>query len=128
MTSKYANYLFEKIAQDKQSRDWLKEQIFEEGPPHKITQHSLVLERLTVLLNAMEANAGEQFKPIADEQIILHKHDHSLLLPLSFPESSLNVMADDPEMEKLTKGPDHEIAYTAVLLQVIEWMINHNKS
>ena len=120
------SYLIEAITPNKQGQDWLKEQIFVEGPPHKIVQHSLVLQRLEALLHIMETGHQQQFKPTGDTAIMLAKHDHSLVLPLAFPETSIKMLEKDAA-DKLTKGPDHEIAYTAMLLQAIEWMIKMNE-
>jgi hypothetical protein len=113
---------------DAQGRAWLKEQIYNEGPPHKQAQHALVLERIGVLINQTEAATGKSFQPVAGEHITLSKHDHSLELPLGFPDESLeNYKKNESFIDKLTKGPDHEIAYTATLLQAIEWLIQqHN--
>lgn len=121
-------YLMDALCSDEDDRQWLGEQIGEEGPPHKQWQHNLVLERLEALIRKTEQSSGCTFEVQGGDPVILHKHDHTLELPLRIPEQSLQAYAVPELREQLLHGPDHEVAYTVVLLQGLEWLLAQDKA
>jgi len=105
------------LTKDKESRNWLTQTITTEGPPHKQWQHTLVLSRLQKLLALKAKTSGVKFAPVDSATTVVKTPHHDLELPVGFPKKF-------QEMERdLGKGPEHEVAYTAILLQAIEWLI-----
>ncbi len=95
-----------------------------QGPPHKQIQHTLVLKRLEKLASLIKSNTGSALKFSAGKPLTLHNPEGETTVPVSIPEKSLGALNNPGEViEKLTKGPVHELLYTAILLQCIEAMI-----
>lgn len=95
-----------------------------QGPPHKQIQHTLVLTRLEKLASLIKKNTGNALKFPATKPLTLHNPEGETSLPVSIPAKSLEALTNAAEViEKLTKGPAHEVLYTAILLQYIEAMI-----
>lgn len=116
--------LINQIIKDKENRDWALHAITLEGPPHKQIQHTLVLRRLEKLLALNKKNSERVLKFVRGKSITLESAEEEIELPISIPEKSLQELADaDKVVKKLSKGPQHEVLYTALLLQVIEALI-----
>lgn len=115
------------LSKDVEAREHITNLIAREGPPHKQWQHTLVLSRLQALLQQRGKAIGKKFKPVKGTPIkgADPKHEQGYTLPLSFPQQSLSFAGQEADLqEKLSKGPEHEVAYTAILLQAIEWLIS----
>lgn len=109
--------LIKLLTADKDGREWLLETITKEGPPHKQWQHTLVLSRLQKLVALKTKQTGVPFSAISPANTVVKTPHHDLELPIGFPKQF-------QKMEKeLSKGPEHEVAYTAILLQAIEWLL-----
>jgi hypothetical protein len=109
------------LTSDKDGREWLTQAITAEGPPHKQWQHIQVLSRLQKLMALKAKKNGIKFSPAMQNNIVVKTPHHNLELPIGFPTS---VQKTEKE---LSKGPEHEVAYTAILLQAIEWLIAREK-
>ena len=116
--------LINALVKSKENREWALKKITVEGPPHKQLQHTLVLNRLEKLVDLFKKSRGITLKPIKGKTIISSGPECETILPIDLPAQSLEGVKNmDDVIEKLSKGPDHEILYTALLLQVIEAMI-----
>ena len=108
----------------KEDREWSLNKITVDGPPHKQLQHTLVLNRLEKLVNLFKKSNGMVLKPIKGKTITSTGPEHETTFPIDIPLESFKGVKDvDKVIEKLSKGPEHEILYTALLLQAIEGMI-----
>ncbi|HEY5464051.1 MAG TPA: hypothetical protein VIJ95_12395 [Hanamia sp.] len=116
------------LMKSKEDREWTLNKITVEGPPHKQLQHTLVLNRLEKLVNLLKKSNGMVLKPIKGKTITSSGPEHETILPIDIPLESFKGINDvDNVIEKLSKGPEHEILYTALLLQAIEGMIASEK-
>ena len=116
--------LINALVKSKENREWSLKTITAEGPPHKQLQHTLVLNRLEKLVNLFKESRGITLKPIKGKSIISSGPDCETILPIDLPAQSFEGVKNvDDVIEKLSKGPEHEILYTAILLQAIEAMI-----
>jgi hypothetical protein len=114
--------LINQIVKGKEDREWVQEKITKGGPPHKQLQHTLVLSRLEHLAALMKARHNLGIKIAKSREITAE--DHKSTLPVGVPEASITAIADNEKaLEQMMKGPEHEILYTALLLQIIENMI-----
>lgn len=119
--------LINALSKDAEVRESIINLIGREGPPHKQWQHTLVLSRLQVLLQQTAKATGKKFKPVKGTPITITdpKHEEGETFPLSFPPQSFSFIGQEANMqEKLSKGPQHEAVYAAILLQAIEWLIS----
>ncbi len=119
--------LINALTKNPDDREAITRLITQEGPPHKQWQHSLVLSRLQVALAKLGKLKGKKFKAAKGEPIIVFdpKHETEEALPIGYPAQSSAALDEDEEgMVHLSKGPLHEVAYTAILLQAIEWIIS----
>ncbi|MGI8636250.1 MAG: hypothetical protein ACR2KZ_12690 [Segetibacter sp.] len=115
--------LLNQIIKDPEKREWAFNKITLEGPPHKQIQHTLVLNRLEKLASVIKKNSGVTLKFPKGQTIMLDGPEEETL-PVTIPAKSLEALTNaDEVIEKLSKGPAHEVLYTALLLQVIEAMI-----
>ena len=113
------------LIKNSEDRLWAINKITAEGPPHKQLQHSLVLKRLEKLLAIYKKNNGSSIKAIKGNKLISFGPEHETSIPVDLPNQSLEGIEDiDGLIEKISKGPEHELLYTALLLQVIEFMIS----
>ena len=116
--------LINALIKSKENREWALKKITVEGPPHKQLQHTLVLNRLEKLVNLFTKSRGTRLKPIKGKTIISSGPEHETILPIDLPAKSFEGVKNmDDVIEKLSKGPEHELLYTALLLQAIEAMI-----
>lgn len=116
--------LINQLIKGAENREWAVQAITLEGPPHKQIQHTLVLSRLAKLIAMNKKNGGKSLQFYKGEPIIVESPEGGTELPISLPEKSLQSLKEIGEVtDKLLKGPLHEVLYTAVLLQVIEAMI-----
>lgn len=116
--------LINALVKSKENREWALKKITVEGPPHKQLQHTLVLNRLEKLVDLFKKSRGITLKPLKGKTIISYGPNCETILPIDFPiQSFQGVKNEDDVIEKLSKGPEHEILYTALLLQAIEAMI-----
>ena len=116
---KLINLLIKKPEEQK----WGLEKITKGDPEHKQLQHTLVLNRLEKLVGLYSKRNKLVLKPIKGKDILVEESEKSL--PVQIPLNSIKDIAKvDKVFEKLTKGPPHEIFYTALLLQIIEGMIS----
>lgn len=116
--------LINALVKSKENREWSLKKITVEGPPHNQLQHTLVLNRLEKLINLFTKSRGITLKPIKGKTIISYGPAHETILPIDLPVQSFEGVKNmDDVIEKLSKGPEHEILYTALLLQAIEAMI-----
>jgi hypothetical protein len=106
-------------------RIWALAQVDEHGPPHKQLQHIMVLNRLERLFRLLNKRTGPvQKKRIEGVSVTIAKGKEKWQMPVQLPIRSLGKIARDKKVfEALIEGPEHEILYTALLLQVIEDMI-----
>ena len=112
------------LIKKKEDREWALKKITKDGPPHKQLQHTLVLDRLEKLVSLTKKTSGMVLKPIKGKTSIFTGPEHEKTLPIDIPTQSFEGVKDVNGLsEKLSKGPEHEILYTALLLQVIEAMI-----
>jgi hypothetical protein len=112
------------IIKGSDNRNWALDAILLQGPPHKQIQHNLVLKRLEKLAVLIKKNTGSALKFAAGKSLSLHSTEGETSLPVSIPAKSMeNLINAGDVIEKLTKGPAHEVLYTAILLQYIEAMI-----
>ena len=111
------------LIKDAHKKAYVVEKIANGGPPHKQLQHTLVLNRLAILTELLSKKSAVNIALTAGRDIILEEHETTLPLQLPLP-SMANVKNGDAVMEKMVKGPEHEILYTTLLLQVIEGLIN----
>ena len=108
-------------------RNWSLDKIAVEGPPHKQIQHTLVLTRIEYLLALLKKSGKATLLPCEDG-IEITSHDHEKLIPVKIPARSLDgLQYKDKIVDMLSKGPEHEILYTTLLLQVIESLIMREK-
>ena len=113
--------LIAQLLNDPSQKDWAVEKITHGGPPHKQLQHTLVLNRLEKLAKLLSKRNGLALTHTDGKDI----ESEEELLPVKIPASSLaKAGRADKLMKDLTKGPQHEILYTALLLQTIEAMIS----
>jgi hypothetical protein len=116
--------LINQLIKGSDNREWALDAITRQGPPHKQLQHTLVLNRLQVLASLIKKNTGTALKFPATKPLTLHGPEGDTSIPVSLPANSTAALAGTEEvMDKLTKGPAHEVLYTALLLQCIEAMI-----
>lgn len=116
--------LINQVIKDTENREWAMNLITLEGPPHKQIQHTLVLKRLEKLASLSKKTTGSLLQFTKGKTITSDSPEGETLLPISVPEKSLEALSNSDEVfEKLSKGPQHEALYTALLLQVIEAMI-----
>ena len=114
--------LVNQIVKGAEQRDWVQERITKGGPPHKQLQHTLVLNRLEHLAALLKKTNGFALKPIKGLDIVAEGDENAL--PLTLPMKCIDDVTDrDDLMVKMTRGPQHEILYTTLLLQIIENMI-----
>ena len=115
--------IINQIIKGAENREFALNAILLEGPPHKQIQHTLVLTRLEKLASLIKKNTGNALKFPASKPPIMHNPEGETSIPVSIPAKSLEALPNSDEvMEKLTKGPVHEVLYTAILLQCIEAM------
>ena len=120
--------LINALVKSKENREWTLKKITVEGPPHKQLQHILVLNRPEKLVNLFKESTGITLKPIKGKSIISGGPDCETILPIDLPAQSFEGVKNvDDVMEKLSKGPEHEILYTALLRQAIEAMIAYEE-
>ena len=116
--------LINTLMKKKEDREWAIKKITEDGPPHKQLQHTLVLHRLEKLVSLTKKSSGMVLKSIKGKTIISTSPEHEKTLPIDIPAQSFEGVKEvNKVMEKLSKGPEHEILYTALLLQAIEALI-----
>lgn len=115
--------LINQVIKNTENREWTMNLITLKGPSHKQIQHTLVLKRLEKL--ASRNKKRRVSLTFSKEQTITSDCPESeTLLPISIRKKSLEALSNTDEvLEKLSKGPQHEALYTALLLQVIEAMI-----
>ena len=114
--------LIDKLITDGTLKKWALEKITLEGPPHKQLQHTLVLMRLQQLVSLVEIDKGLQLQPASGEEIF---SGEKATLPLPLPAESLKAIREETKvLENMTMGPEHEILFTTILLQVIEGLIS----
>ncbi len=117
--------LINQIVKDGENRELALQLITREGPPHKQIQHTLVLKRLEKLASLSKKTTGASLKFIKGQKITLENPEGQTVSPVTIPKTSLEGLESADEVfEKLSKGPQHEVLYTALLLQVIEAMIS----
>lgn len=116
--------LIRPLVTDAQYGDYVVEKILHGGPPHKQLQHTLVLNRLEKLAKLLAKNKGYKAKRQDGGKDAEVGEEEIWTLSVQIPARSLEQI-DKPEavLTKMTKGPEHEILYTALLLQLIEGMI-----
>lgn len=115
--------LINRMVKNTDERTWILDKITVEGPPHKQIQHTLVLTRIEHLL-ALRKKSGKATLLPCKDGIEITSHDHEKLLPVKIPAQSLDGLQDkDKIIDMLSKGPEHEILYTTLLLQIIESLI-----
>lgn len=114
--------LIKGITANKEEKKWLTEKITQAGPPHKQWQHTLVLNQLQQLVGKVEQEQGIAFKIEPGDNVIVETPEYDLELPVSLPAELLKKHTDKELLKHLSKGPEHEIAYTAILLQAIGWL------
>lgn len=116
--------LINQIVKDSENRELALRLITREGPPHKQIQHTLVFKRLEKLASISKKTTGTSLKFIKGLKITLDNPEGETVLPVTIPKTSVEGLPNaDEVLEKLCKGPQHEVLYTALLLQVIEAMI-----
>lgn len=114
--------LINQVIKDAKKREWAFIKITLEGPPHKQVQHTLVLNRLEKLASLIKKSSGAPLKFTKGQAITPDGTEETL--PVTIPAKSLEGLTNaDEVIEKLSKGPEHEALYTALLLHVIEAMI-----
>ncbi|CAN5444224.1 hypothetical protein BH11BAC5_BH11BAC5_34560 [soil metagenome] len=87
-------------------------------------QHTLVLKRLEKLALLIKKNTGNALKFPASKPLTVDGPEGETPVPVSIAAISLEGLINAGDVvEKLTKGPAHEVLYTAILLQCIEAMI-----
>jgi hypothetical protein len=92
------------------------------GPSHKQLQHTLVLNRLNKLASLLKKRTGLAPKHLEGRNI--KTENKGEFLPIQIPSLSIGkTPITEKAYDALTKGPEHEILYTALLLQMIENMI-----
>jgi hypothetical protein len=61
---------------------------------------------------------------VKEKKIISTEPEHETVLPVDLPVQSLEGLEGTEKlMEEFCKGPEHELLYSALLLQAIEFMI-----
>lgn len=103
-------------------KKWVVEKITSGGPPHKQLQHTLVLTRLDKLASLVKKRSGLSAKHLEGRNI--KTENEGEFLPIQIPSLSTGTtLITEKAYDALTRGPQHEILYTALLLQMIENMI-----
>ncbi len=103
--------LLNQIIKDPEKREWAFNKITLEGPPHKQIQHTLVLNRLEKLSSVIKKNSGVTLKFTKGQTIMLDGPEEETL-PVTIPAKSLEALTNaDEVIEKLSKGPAHEVLY-----------------
>src|ERR1700744_3048686 len=116
------NSLISLLSTHTKDRKWLIHKITKEGPPHKQWQHTLVLNQLQKLIHLKTKGLEKTLAPTSTKNIVVEHHDETVEVPIGFPESLKSV--GHPKLaHQLSKGPEHEVVYTAIILQAIEWLI-----
>jgi hypothetical protein len=115
------------MVKDKEERDWVINQIANDGPKHKQVLSALLLNRVYKLLQTTEKSSNTKFALQDGYEIPAEKNEHSpwaIKLPLNTGHAS-----DKEEIiDDISKGPDHEVLTFAICLQVIEWAIKTSKN
>jgi len=104
---------------DKNIQQQLMDLITKEGPPHKQWQHTLVLSKIQKLLIS---SSKKNNKKLAS----LNRQTSEEEFPIFFPKK-MQTEKNKQVMKELVKGPEHEVAYTLILLQCIEWLAELEK-
>ena len=116
--------LIQQIIKGVDNRAWALDAITQQGPPHKQLQHTLILKRLEVLASLIKKNTGSALKFPGGKPLTIHSPEGEATIPVALPAKSREALDNATEViDKLTKGPVHEVLYTAILLQCIEAMI-----
>ena len=114
--------LISKLIADEQSAEWALNQIVNEGPPHKQVQNALLFKQLLQLVTTIEQASGSQFKLQKGHTVTSKGPEHEMQLPVTLPVSSTKGIAESEELlEKIAKGPEHEILMYSMVLQILEW-------
>ena len=101
---------------------WVLDKITKGGPPHKQLQHTLVINRLGKLAEIIQKRTGVALKPQKGWDIITDSDED--VMPIQLPGVSIAGIADaEDTFDAMSKGPAHEILYTALLLQIVDGMI-----
>ncbi len=107
-------------------REWVSNEIENEGPKHKQVLNTLLLLRLQKLVQSVEKAFDTTFA-LQQGVDIIHEHDEkTIILPISFP-LHVSAAANKKRIIKLiSKAPVHESLTYAICLQVMEWVIKTN--
>ena len=106
---------------------WVLDKITKGGPPHKQLQHTLVLNRLSKLAEMIKTRTRKELKPQKGWDIIIDSEED--IMPLQLPGVSIAGIAGVEEIfDAMSKGPAHEILYTALVLQIVEGMIQSEET
>ena len=125
--TQYAKRLIKLSIESSSEQNQVIDQLEHQGPKHKQVFTMLLLNRLAVLINAIEKRTTGKFSKEIGLSLNIKMENEVVLLPVVFPNSTIRKNDQKNVAKQIIQAPEHELLAYVVALQAIEWSIKNSK-